>query len=89
MCAVVDRKYKGLCVHVNPPLEFRRQNARRSLAKISTHNPLLKLQALVYNSVQFKNFNHPTRDSFVVVMAGSYKIHKVKLRHLSFNHCRV
>ena len=23
------------------------------------------------NSVQFKNFNHPTRGSFVVVMAGS------------------
>ena len=23
------------------------------------------------NSIQFKNFNHPTRGSFVVVMAGS------------------
>ena len=34
---------------MNPPLEFRRQNARRSLASISTHNPLLKLQALVYD----------------------------------------
>ena len=25
----------------------------------------------VFNSVQFKNFNHPTRGNFVVVMAGS------------------
>ena len=24
-----------------------------------------------FNSIQFKNFNHPTRGNFVVVMAGS------------------
>ena len=24
----------------------------------------------IYNSVQFKNFNYPTRGSFVVIMAG-------------------
>ena len=26
---------------------------------------------LLLNSIQFKNFNHPTRGNFVVVMAGS------------------
>ena len=27
--------------------------------------------SLQFNSIQFKNFNHPTRGNFVVVMAGS------------------
>ena len=34
----------------------------------------LSVDARIYstfNSIQFKNFNHPTRASFVVVMAGS------------------
>ena len=29
-------------------------------------------------SIQFKNFNHSTRGNFVVVMAGSWKKHKIK-----------
>ena len=40
---------------------------------------LVKNEANHQHPIQFKNFNHPTRGNFVVVMAGSYKNY-IKLR---------